>query len=480
MPPSLFPPRRGVKADRRNEYGFTLGGPAIKNRTFLFGSFFRLSSSAASTDVATVETPQFLQFLQANYPNNISTKLLTAAPPGNYPTTGFISASQLAKSSYYPVPANIPGSLPVVGTAYINQTLARPAQQWNTRLDQYLRQDKDRIFFNYFNFYSRAQADNPRPVQRIVQPNNGMFGKLDWSTTISPAVVNDVSMTLNRVDGRTPQTSQPEFPSIGVTGLNGFSQSNIAWAHVNYNWHDVLSLLRGNHSIKVGTDIDRQHDLDNFSPSYVRPSFSFANVLDMAQDLPISQTGPILQTSNGQLAQNLYKRIHMLYVGAFLQDDWKLRPNFTLNLGIRYDYFGHLAQMDNGGVPTSFFTLGKWSDFCGPDGQRNHAHHGEWICHGGRAMGSYSAHRVRLGCVWQRLLCGARRICHLPGPHWTFPMRQMRTEILLPSDRLLPTSGRDNGSTTLWGVQTGFTFLRLPEWCLRRMPPADLPMYTCA
>ena len=352
-----------VPVYRRNEYGFTLGGPVIKNRTFLFGSFFRLNSAAASTDVATVETPQFLQFLQSNYPNNISTKLLTNAPPGNYPTTGFITASQLAKSSYYPVPAALPGSLPVVGTAYINQTLARPAQQWNTRLDQYLRQDKDRIFFNYYNFYSKAQADNPRPVERITQPNNGMFGKVDWSTTISPSLVNDASMTLNRVDGRTPQTSQPEFPSVNVTGFNGFSQSNIAWAHVNYNWHDVLSLLRGNHSIKIGADIDRQHDLDNFSPSYVRPTFTFANVLDLAQDLPISQTGPILQTSNGQLAQNLYKRINMLYVGGFIQDDWKVKRNLTLNVGLRYDYFGHLAQMDNGGVPTSFFTLGNGTSF---------------------------------------------------------------------------------------------------------------------
>jgi hypothetical protein len=91
-----------------------------------------------------------------------------------------------------------------------------------------------------------------------------MFGKVDWSTTISPSLINDASMTLNRVDGRTPQTSQPQFPSVNVTGFSGFSQSNIAWAHVNYNWHDVLSSLQGNHSIKVGIDIDWQHDPDNF------------------------------------------------------------------------------------------------------------------------------------------------------------------------------------------------------------------------
>lgn len=71
-----------VPVYRRNEYGFTAGGPAIRNRTFLFGSYYRLSSSASQTDVVPVETPQFLSYLKQNFPNNISTKILSEAVPG--------------------------------------------------------------------------------------------------------------------------------------------------------------------------------------------------------------------------------------------------------------------------------------------------------------------------------------------------------------------------------------------------------------
>jgi len=53
---------------RRNAYGFTAGGPVIKGRTFLFGSFFRLNSSAALTEVVRAETPQFMSYLKAIFP----------------------------------------------------------------------------------------------------------------------------------------------------------------------------------------------------------------------------------------------------------------------------------------------------------------------------------------------------------------------------------------------------------------------------
>jgi len=66
--------QNSVPVFRRNEFGFTAGGPVIKNKTFLFGSYHRLASSASQTDVVPVETPQFLSFLKQNYSNNISTK----------------------------------------------------------------------------------------------------------------------------------------------------------------------------------------------------------------------------------------------------------------------------------------------------------------------------------------------------------------------------------------------------------------------
>jgi hypothetical protein len=354
-----------VPVYRRNEYGFTAGGPAIKNRTFLFGSYYRLSSSASQTDVVPVETPQLLSYLKQTFPNNISTRILSEAVPGAYPSTNFLTAADVQSRTpgRTPLPPSLPLNLPVIGTAYINESLNRPAGQWNTRLDQYFRDYRDRVFFNYFNYFSKAQSANPRVIQRITQPNYGMYGKANWTHTFSPTLTNEASMTLVRVDGATPPTSQPSFPSVTVTGLQGFSQTQIGWVHANYNWHEVVSWMKGNHSLKFGADIDRQHDLDNFTPSYARPTFTFANVLDFAQDAPYLESGITVDTRTQAIANNLYTRIHMTYASGFAQDDWKLRRNFTLNLGLRYEYYGHLGQTDRSGTPLTLFSPGSGNDF---------------------------------------------------------------------------------------------------------------------
>ena len=360
---TVFQSTSQIPVFRRNEFGGTAGGPIVKDRTFVFGSFHRLNSSASQTDVVAAETPQFVNYLKQYFPNNISTRILTVAPIGSTPVSGFVTAGTLRASARYPVPDTLPLDMPVLGTSFVNQSLARPAGQWNTRLDQYFREYKDRVFFNYFNYFSKAQSANPRPLQRITQPNYGMYGKVGWTRTITASLLNEASMTLMRVDGATPPTAHPELPSVSVTGMQGFSQSQISWAHVNYNWHDVVSWMRSNHTFKFGFDVDRQHDLDNFTPSYARPSFSFGNVLDFAQDLPLTQSGPVVDTRTGQLGQNIYTRIHMTYAGFFAQDDWKIRRNLTINMGLRYENYFHLAQMDRGGTPASFFTPGSGDTF---------------------------------------------------------------------------------------------------------------------
>jgi hypothetical protein len=190
-----------------------------------------------------------------------------------------------------------------------------------------------------------------------------MYGKVDWTHTITPSLLNEASMTLVRVDGITPPTPTPSLPSVTIPGMQSFSQSQISWAHPNYNWYDVVSWLKGNHSFKFGTNIDRQHDLDNFTPSYARPTFTFASPLDFAQDLPLTQSGPVIDTRTQALAQNVYTRIDMTYLSGFAQDDWKVNRRFTLNLGFRYEYYGHLAHIDQGGRDSQFFSPGPGATF---------------------------------------------------------------------------------------------------------------------
>src|SRR5216683_3111137 len=111
---TVFQSATKVPVFRRNEYGFTAGGPVIKDRTFVFGAFHHLSSSASQTDVVAAETPQFVRYLQQYFPNNISTRILTSAPIGSSPVTGFVTAGTLKASARNPVPASLPDALPII------------------------------------------------------------------------------------------------------------------------------------------------------------------------------------------------------------------------------------------------------------------------------------------------------------------------------------------------------------------------------
>ena len=133
--------------------------------------------------------------------------------------------------------------------------------------------------------------------------------------------------------------------------------------HQNYSWHDVLTWTHGSHTISAGVDIDRHHDDDKFTSPLLRPNFDFANLIDFAQDQPFDQSGPAMSVQNAALATDLYQILRWLYAGAFVQDDWKVTHRFTLNLGLRYDYFGHWGTYYNSHTPFPFFSTGPGNDF---------------------------------------------------------------------------------------------------------------------
>lgn len=118
----------------------------------------------------------------------------------------------------------------------------------------------------------------------------------------------------------------------------------------------MLTYVKSNHNIRVGIDVDRQQDLDNFTAGLDRPSFNFANIVDFAVDHPSGQSGPIVDVKAGRTAQSLYSRVLMLQTAPFVQDDWKVTKNLTVNAGLRFDYFGHLGTVTYGPNPLALFT----------------------------------------------------------------------------------------------------------------------------
>ncbi len=354
-----------VPAFRRNEYGFTLGGPLVKNRTFVFGSFYKLRASQATTTLDRVETPEFRAYVNANFPNSMAARFFGIGAAGAPPTTGILTVADVRRANPGSYPSDrFPSDLPAVGTAVDSYSTSRPASQWNFRADQNFRAYNDRIYFSWFRTTTDGQVTGARPFARIVQPSSGKFGRFNWSHTFTPAILNEASASYVRADGRTPPPTGAELlPIANVSGLSGFPDGGrYRFVHNNYLFHDGLTWIRGNHQIRVGADLDKQHGYA-IQSNTARPTFQFSNILDFAQDLPFSQSGPTIDIAKGQVGVDLYRRLYMTYVGTYVQDDWKVTPRFTVNAGLRWDYFGNWASAHLNSTPFPLFSPGSGATF---------------------------------------------------------------------------------------------------------------------
>ena len=292
-----------VPVFRRNEFGGTFGGPIVKDRTFVFGSFFQLLSSQAFTQTLAVETPQFRDYVLSRYPNNLSSVFFQRGATADLPLSNILTAGEIRSSlGSVLTPADIPAELPAVGTVSIPQSPPLNARQWNVRVDHNLRGYRDRIYFNWFRTTSDATVAYPRPLYTYISPNKGIYAKLNWTHTFGANLFNEAWFTYVRSEGKNPGAPNGrDLPNVNITGVAGFNQWGPAgWVHNNFNWHDALSYTRGAHSIRIGFDLDRQQDLDNFTSGLTRPYFNFANILDFAADQPFEQGGIALDVQSGR------------------------------------------------------------------------------------------------------------------------------------------------------------------------------------
>lgn len=343
----------------RNEYAASLGGPIRKDRDFAFASTDVLRSGVGVSFPTTVPSQQLISSLQANFPKNISTKLLTGFPTTFKPTRSFRTAGddlsgincndpkQIA-SPTTPIPTpigNLPCNFPVSGVGDFSNTIFRNGVQWNVRVDHVWNNFKDRLFGSFFRTTRQTvEFASPSvyfPAFSPAEPEYTHLANLNWTHSAGANFVNQMTVSYTRTFGDAP-CDNCQVPALGSNdgvslpgnGFIGLFKQN------NYEWKDVASLAHGQHNFKFGANVARHHDDEGFTNTTERPTFQFFNVLDFAADNPFSESNIQFDPKTGQVGNvNVDFAFRDTDLGWFVQDTIKLKPNLTLNLGTRWEVF---------------------------------------------------------------------------------------------------------------------------------------------
>lgn len=348
-----------------NNISAGVGGPIIPNHQFFF--FFDiepLRSSSSAGSVVTFADPQFIQWAQTHFPGAsgstacggapcLGTQLLSTYLPANI--TG-AKVSQTAAQYLGCAPgqttiavgaAALPCNLPVIDTGAFNTTAIRNGTQWFLRVDKYFH--NDRVYGSFYR--TTLSYGEPTAVQQFSPANNQNWQRavqFNWTHTFSPNTLNEAIFGGNRVEG-TLGSGAPTYtvPDVSVAGVNadggmafgvGFAQGD--FIQHNYHWRDVLTHIQGEHTLKFGYEGWFGDDVEPFQGPYSTASFNFRDLTTLVQDQPLTEGGVMYDPSTGQKVPWSWNAASATW-GLFAEDSWKIKPNFTLTYGLRWDDQGN-------------------------------------------------------------------------------------------------------------------------------------------
>ena len=373
---------------RRNQFGGTLGGPVIKDRAWFFISYQgtrETNGTSLTNSLATVFLPAFLgsqrdpASLAAfsmcyapalfGYVDPVAAAALTAKlPNGQYMIPGIPGVP--TGSCATPGEGALPTTKPVLETIPSDSTYKE--DQFNTNFDIKLN-NSNRFFAKYFfaaNRTNQALYDQFGDGNALQTPGWPTEEDVDQrllsvgvTSVISSRLLNEVRFGWSTIYGpgkasqpvsssdlgiSSPLSSLfPGMPTILFPNLFTLGPSPLAdnYAATNtYSVSDMMTWTKGRHTFKFGGEYKRQALDAPYFDVFPNGEMVFLG----AANLPTpSVMGDFLAGFNfvsviGSGTNSLHNRANDF--SAFFQDDWKVTPRFTLNLGLRYDYFGPTTE----------------------------------------------------------------------------------------------------------------------------------------
>jgi hypothetical protein len=339
----------------RNQFGGGGGGPVVRDRTFAFASFDGLRERQSLSRIASVPTAaQRDGDLSALAP--VRDPFSGAPFAGNRIPAARISPVARKVLNLYPNP-NLPG----LAANLLAQPVGRDSQsQANARLDHRLGA-ADQITLRYS--YGYKDLFEPFTEDPTGIPGFGDFlldrghnALAHWTHAGSGGLVNSVLVGFNRgvrrLVGENYTTDANQvwgvnylptrpldfgYPSVNVAGFSragDVTSLPIVRAANTYQVNETLAIGRGTHGLKMGGEV--RHVQHNGAVQVLsRGALSFFGALSGAGvgDLLLG-----LPTLALQARADNPQTLRTSALNAFVQDDWRIRSNLTLNLGLRYEY----------------------------------------------------------------------------------------------------------------------------------------------
>jgi hypothetical protein len=187
-----------------------------------------------------------------------------------------------------------------------------------------------------------------------------------WTRTFSPTLLNEARVNaagwrwkdldnnpngpwglpvINFFNLNAPVDENNIGQGFGTAGVNGFGiGAPGTFDQWTYAVKDVLTKVHGSHTIKLGGEVTRLTFVDN-APWNARPTYFFHNMWDFLNEAPAWEQATFNPVTG--VPTDFRKDTRSNLYGFFAQDDIKLKPNLTVNLGLRWDYNGPISEKNN-------------------------------------------------------------------------------------------------------------------------------------
>jgi len=352
--------------DQRNQFGGTLGGPIVKNRTFFFADYQGTRDSTGITQVTNVSTlaERAGNFSQSSLP---AIDPYTGAPfPNNTIPSAYLDPTGLAIAALYPAPnRNVPNQ------NYVSSPDGRMRDDnFDLRVDHTLA-PSSQLTFRYSFVDGTLFEPFTGPSFPLVPgygdnvPTRDQNAMIAETHVFTPALLNEIRAGFDRVSEGVYQqdigqnvNSQVGLPTIStdprdfglslisVTGFSplGDEDNNPQHSTTNvYQLNDNLTWVHGRHQAKFGVDyrITQQNAYRDIE------SRGFLDFLGDITGNALEELLLGLPTDSGVATLDNPEHLRTHSYDFFANDTWRVRPNLTLILGLRYEYNSPAVDAQN-------------------------------------------------------------------------------------------------------------------------------------